>query len=462
MTEHVIEICAMRESEWRRSNRLHDKREQRDMEVEEMAQVDKRDIPPNHVGHNSTNAPINAPEKLGESDMTLADMLYDNPNNAKPDRFIEDAFKKRVRLGYEDDKLLSLVVAKPMDYPTFTVRDDLIWKRNLRGDEVLCVPRDRELLLEILTQAHESVGHFGGQRTDEYIRRWYWWPFQAKETREFCATCEACQRSKPSTKLPVGKHHPLPIPTKPWDSIGMDFVGPFPESKGFNYLWVIICRMTSMVHLIPVHTTMTAMQLSWVYRREIVRLHGLPNTIVSDRNSKFTSKWWRELHRILGAKLLMSTSFHPQTDGQTERANRNVGQIFRSVVRHDQKDWVDRVDLTEFAINASVAETTKFAPFELNGGYMPSMIKEIRSDETIPKGIRQFAETALQNLADAHDAIIEAHVFQTNRMNARRQREPEIMEGSLVYLSTKNLNLPKGRARKLCPKFVGPWKVVKA
>src|SRR6202023_559364 len=132
------------------SNRLHDKREQRDMEVEEMAQVDKRDIPPNHVGHNSTNAPINAPEKLGESDMTLADMLYYNPNNAKPDRFIEDAFKKRVRLGYEDDKLLSLVVAKPMDYPTFTVQDDLIWKWNLRGDKVLCVPRDCELLLEIL------------------------------------------------------------------------------------------------------------------------------------------------------------------------------------------------------------------------------------------------------------------------------------------------------------------------
>src|ERR1700724_4343695 len=98
----------------------------------------------------------------------------------------------------------------------------------------------------------------------------------------------------------------------------------------------------------------------------------------------------------------------------------------------------------------------------MEGMYMPSMITEIRSDETIPKGSRQFAETALQNLADAHDAIIEAHVFQTNRMNARRQREPEIMEGSLVYLCTKNLNLPKGRARKLCPKFVGPWKVVKA
>ena len=152
----------------------------------------------------------------------------------------------------------------------------------------------------------------------------------------------------------------------------------------------------------------------------------------------------------------MSTSFHPQMDGQMEWANRNVGQIFQLVVWHDQKDWVDQVDLTEFAINASITEMTKFAPFELNGGYMPSMLKEIWSDTVILKGIQTFAEAALQNLADAHDAIIEAYVFQTNQMNTHWKEELAIVEGMLVYLSTKNLNLPKGRAKKLCPKFVGP------
>ena len=165
---------------------------------------------------------------------------------------------------------------------------------------------------------------------------------------------------------------------------------------------------------------------------------------------------------MLGAKLLMSTSFHPQMDGQTECANRNIGQIFRTVIRHDQKNWVDRTDMTEFAINASIAETTKFAPFELNGGYMLSMLKEIRLDGVIPVGIRAFAKAALQNHADTHDSIIEARVFQTHQTNARRIAEPEIREGTLVYLSMKNLNLPKGRARKLCPKFVGPYKVKRA
>jgi hypothetical protein len=165
---------------------------------------------------------------------------------------------------------------------------------------------------------------------------------------------------------------------------------------------------------------------------------------------------------MLGTRLLMSTSFHPQTDRQTERANRNIGQIFRTVVRHDQKDWVDRVDMTKFTINASISETTKYAPFELNGGYMPSMIKELRADEVIPKGIKAFADQALQNLVEAHNAIIEARVVQASYANTRRREEATISQGDLVYLSTKNLNLPKGRARKLCPKYVGPYKVIKA
>jgi len=217
-----------------------------------------------------------------------------------------------------------------------------------------------------------------------------------------------------------------------------------------------------MVHLIPVHTKMTARELSRIYMREIVQLHGLPSSIVSDCDSKFTLRCWRKLHRVLGAKLLMLMSFHLQMDRQTECANRNIGQIFRAVIRHDQKDWVNRTDMTEFAINASIAETTKFAPFELNGGYMPSILKEIWLDEAIPAGIRAFTKVALRNLTDAHNSIIKVRVFQTHRTNARRVAEPETREGALVYLSTKNLNLPKRRARKLCPKFVGPYKVKRA
>ena len=155
----------------------------------------------------------------------------------------------------------------------------------------------------------------------------------------------------------------------------------------------------------------------------------------------------------------MSTLFHPQTDGQTEPANCSIGQIFRLVVSHDQKNWINKVDMVEFAINSSISGTTGYAPFELNYGYMPSIIKEIQSDETVSQGIKAFALAALQNLADTHDSIIEARVFQTRAANKHRKEEPKISSGDLIYLSTKNLNLPKGRACKLCPKYIGPYKV---
>ena len=118
--------------------------------------------------------------------------------------------------------------------------------------------------------------------------------------------------------------------------------------------------------------------------------------------------------------------------------------------------------MVEFAINSSISESTGYVPFELAGGYMPSMIKEIRSDENFAQGVKSFALIALQNLADAHDAIIEARVFQADKTNKKRGNEPNIAVGDLVYLSTKNLNMPKNRAQKLCPKYIGPYKVSKA
>ena len=112
-----------------------------------------------------------------------------------------------------------------------------------------------------------------------------------QEVDKYCSSCTICQANKSNTQRPVSLLHPLPIPNRPWGSIGMDFISPFPKSQGYDYLWVIICRLTSMVHLVPVNTTIKALELSALYVREVVHLHGLPDTIVSDRDSKFTSKF---------------------------------------------------------------------------------------------------------------------------------------------------------------------------
>ena len=151
--------------------------------------------------------------------------------------------------------------------------------------------------------------------------------------------------TKSSTQAPQGLLHSLPVPVRPWQSISMDFMGPLPLSDGKDYVWVILDRFTSLVHLIAITTTTRASELAWLYERDIVRLHGLPETIVSDRDPKFVSKFWRELHRLLGGRLLMSTAYHPQTDGASERAVQTVSQILRAMVRPDQTDWVAKLPM---------------------------------------------------------------------------------------------------------------------
>lgn len=262
---------------------------------------------------------------------------------------------------------------------------------------------------------------------------------------------------------PQGLLHTLPIPQKPWDSIAMDFVGPFPISKQCDYLLVVICRLTSMVHLLPTTTTASSSDVANLYYREIVRLHGLPTSIVSDRDSKFTATFWRELHRLMGTRLLMSTAYHPQTDGSTERANRTVAQILRTLITSDQTDWIDHVPMTEFAINSAVSSTTGFAPFDLNYGSTPSLLQLPRDHvPTEFPGVTQFAERARLNVCAAHDAILVSRVAQTFHANKKRRPDVVYQIGELAYLSTENLRLPAGRARKLLPRFVGPYEIIGA
>ena len=141
------------------------------------------------------------------------------------------------------------------------------------------------------------------------------------------------------------------------------------------------------VHLVPATTRVTAKEVAWLFLKEVMRLHRVPKSIVSDHDTKFTSTFWRELHRHMGTKLLMSTVFHPQMDSTTEQANCSIGQILRMIINDDQKNWADKCPMVEFALNSSVSATTRFAPFELNQGYMPQVRMPTLFD-TIFKGVK--------------------------------------------------------------------------
>src|SRR6266571_9450246 len=143
---------------------------------------------------------------------------------------------------------------------------------------------------------HETLGHLGPKKMMECFHHYFWWKSMGKDAKKLCNLCGTCQTTKRTTRRQLGLLHPLPTPETPWSSIAMDFMGPFPTSLGYDYLWVIICRLTSTVHLIPIRTTLNALELAFVFIHDVVRLHGLPTLIVSDRDSKLTSRFWHELH----------------------------------------------------------------------------------------------------------------------------------------------------------------------
>ena len=371
--------------------------------------------------------------------------------------------EKLCRDGYPSDKVLQKILDRPGDHKLFEVKDGLIHYSPNSETRAMCIPhaefRGRKVIELVIDQVHRIVGHMGPRITTNYARRYFWWPTLGVDVKAFCNSCATCQATKTSNQRPQGLLHSLPIPTTPWSSIGMDFVGPFPLSNDVDYIWVILCRLTSLVHLIPLQTTTTAAQLAPIFMNHIVRLHGLPETIVSDRDSKFTSRFWTETHRLLGIKLARSTAFHPQSNGASERMIRKVSQILRTVVQPDQLDWPKQLPMVEFAINSSVSESTGFAPFELTYGYLPKTIQSVGTSEFA--GVQEFADNAKELVMQAHDALIASRIRQTHNANNQRRPDDERLQvGNKAYLSTENLNLPKARARKLMPKYIGPYEII--
>ena len=378
-----------------------------------------------------------------------------------------DGFLETVRAGYAEDPLFVKIRDNPDQFNRFRWQDGLLYMDRTGELPVLCVPRAKHklrMLTEIvIDQAHRTIGHAGSERTNKYIHRFYWWSTLSRDVAKFCMTCGTCQAVKPSTQRPTGLLHPLPIPSRPWESIRMDFIGPLPPSpEGYNFIWVVIDRLTSMVHLVALKMSATAVEVADRYLKEIVRLHGVASSIVSDRDPRFTSAFWAEVHRLLGTKLMMSTSFHPQTDGATERVNRVINSILRAVIQPDQSDWCEKLPMVEFAINSAENKSTGHAPFELNYGYIPTLRGLLdRVPTPFKPGARHYAEKAQLYLLEAHDAIIASRINQTYQANKRRREEPAYKVGDRAWLSTEYLAMPKGRVRKLLPKFIGPFPITR-
>ena len=403
--------------------------------------------------------------------MKEAEQLSDNreemltPPDIDPMSETARKISKSIPKAYKKDRFFSTIWKSSECFQKFMKNKGLLWTTDRAGNKIVCVPDrlldGKSIRGTVIESCHQTVGHASLNCTVKYIRHWFWWPTLADDIEAFCKSCGRCQSIKTPRQKTPGWLHTLPLPTRPWESIGMDFTGPCVEVGGFNYILLVICRMTGMVHLIPTRMDATAKQIVALYVKEVVRLHGIPESIVSDRDAKFTSLFWSGLSKMLGQRLLMSMAYHPQTDSSSERAIQAMSQVLRLVVNDCQTNWVKQLPLVEFAMNSTNSKSMGFAPFEANYRWMLRIIRGISFD-TPRLGVKQFIQDITNVLDKTFDRLLVQRTHQAVKANKHRREGQSFKEGYLVLLSTTNLNMPKGRTRKLCPKYIGPYKVIKA
>jgi hypothetical protein len=472
--------------------------------AEEILQASAQSVPVNEEGVDipSSPEPIQADEADDDVEPTVSELL------------------SNIVKWYKDDAWFSV----PSNLSRNSVTQDhtgLFYRDGPAGKQ-LVIPNYSPLREAIMREQHNPpwVGHRGRNTTIHLIQRLYWWPNMQDDIRVFLDRCHHCKANKSSGRKPTGIAKSMPTPEYPWQRFSMDWMTDFPVTKnGFDSILVVVDYLTKCAHFIPTNKKQTSEDVAKLLRREVVRLHGVAEVVVSDRDPKLVANFMKDLFKCLGMKHHPSTSFHPQTDGQTERINRVIQEMLRNYVSPIHDDWDEYLDLAEFAYNNSYHESIKTTPFWLTYGYDPrspsdSITIQIGDEKIVDKQItpanrlcsmrcvtnvshnvpvcmgpakyyeaeemahllyisdsekkvpecptaRKFTSYMQEQLRHARQCLDDAK--QRQRAYAQKRMLPvEYIVGDYVWLSTVNLRRRLKGTPKLMPKFCGPFKILKA
>jgi len=332
----------------------------------------------------------------------------------------------------------------------------------LWNDRIYVPEQVREDLVRTI---HElpAHGHQGIFKTIKRVSQEYGFPGLKEVVTRVVKNCDTCTRNKSDRHAPYGQMKSPDTPQQPWKSIAWDFVVKLPPSREpttqihYDSILVITERLTKYAYMLPWKEKYTAEDLAYVFNRVIIANHGLPDEIISDRDKLFTSKFWKSITALLGVKLKMSTAFHPQTDGQTERLNQTMEAYLRCYVNYQQNNWVQLLPTAQFAHNSAVSETTKVSPFYANYGFEPRAY-----GSTLPGATAQKAMIEIEKIRNLHKQLREnvqkASLKAASYYNAKRSVEPTLKKGDKVYLLRKNIKT-KRPSDKLDNKKLGPFEI---
>ncbi|KAI9191530.1 hypothetical protein LWI28_009631 [Acer negundo] len=327
--------------------------------------------------------------------------------------------------------------------------------------EINFVFPDCSLRLQIIKESH-GEGHVGRDRTLQLVKGSYFWPTIRKEVEKYVARCRICQLSK-GKATNAGLYMPLPIPTQPWTDLSMDFIlGLSRTQQGVDSIYVIVDRFSKMAHFVPCKKTTDAVKVAQLFFREVYRLHGLPTSIVSDRDTRFLSHFWRSLWKMVNTRLDFSSAYHPQTDGKTDVVNRALGDLLRCLVGDNVRSWDLKLSQAEFAHNHAINRSSGFILFQVVYFLVPRRPLDLLP---LPNKTRIHgkAEDFVQGLRGVHQQVQEnlsqsSEKYKLAADKKRRHLEFKVVDFVWAVLTKDRFGV--GDYNKLAAKKIGPVEIV--
>jgi hypothetical protein len=311
----------------------------------------------------------------------------------------------------------------------FTEKGGLLWHHNR-----LVIPTSSQYKTYVIRKFHDTPigGHSGVLQTYERVAANFYWVGMKRDIRNYIKQCDVCQRNKHDTLSPAELLQPLPIPNRVWEDISLDFIERLPISNGFSVILVVVDRLTKYGHFITMKHPYTAKTVAATFLKEISRLHGMPRSIVSDRDKVFTSQFWTEYFRLQDSELQMSSAYHPQTDGQTEALNKCLETYLQCFVSSQQKQWNRWLHWAKYWYNTSYHTSAHMTPFEALYGRPPPFVHRYEYGSTV---VAQM-EGSLLECNDMLRVLKDNLVLAQNRMKTkadRHRREQEFGVDDLVF-----------------------------
>jgi transposase InsO family protein len=294
------------------------------------------------------------------------------------------------------------------------------------------LPPKSSILQDILVSTHD-VGHEGAEKTLHRFRRDFHTPRARAIIQDLVRHCITCQRNKTEHLHPAGLLAPLPVPTSVWSDISMDIIEGLPKVGGKSVILLVVDRFSKYVHFIALRHPYSAETVASVFFSEVVRLHGLPSTIVSDRDPVFTSTFWTTFFKLMGTKLHMSSAFHPQSDGQTEAVNKTIGMYLRCLTGDRPRQWLRWLPWAEYVYNTSFHTALKETPFRIIYGRDPPALREYDLEECRVPAVTQSMTEREEFLSDVRARLEQAEVV-AKRAYDRGHRAVSFSPGDWVWL----------------------------